>query len=198
MDVDQISRTLDERRTSDGKRKLMLTRAERNALTEHQMIERAVSLYLNLDEARSQREIASELGISVQQLKYLTQSDDFKAVYEEYFSELGHDPRLKATRAGMVDLLPLAYSRFQDLLENTNTPATVLLKSIEKVFELNSVKPQAGKVSDRKELAEFLGSRELHLTQVNIGAVPSQYREALDNVIEGQIADEVLPSADSK
>jgi len=191
----EVKRTLDERRTVDGKRKLMLTQAERNVLTEHQLIERAVGLYLDLEEARSQREIAAELGITVQQLKYLTQSEEFKAVYEEYFSELGHDPRLKATRAGLVDLLPLAYTRFQGLLESTNTPATVLLKAIDKVWELNGVRPQAGKVSDRKELAEFLGESNVTLTQININT-PNDYEEALSNVIEGIVVGETIPSAE--
>lgn len=188
MKIDDIPKTLDERRTEDGKRKLMLTQAERDTLTRNQMIERAVTLYLDLEEARSQREIADELGITVAELKYMTQSEEFKVVYEEYFSELGHDPRLKATRAGLVDLLPLAYSRFRGILESPTTPATVLLKAVEKVLELNGVKPQAGKVSDRKELADFLGS-EVNLTQVNI-TVSDEYKEALDEVIEGQIVED--------
>ena len=195
MEIDDIKRTLDERRTIDGKRKLMLTQQERSVLTEHQLIERAVGLYLDLQEARSQREIAQELGLTVKQLKYMTQSEEFKTIYEDYFSELGHDPRLKATRAGIVDLLPLAFSRFQGLLESTQTPATVLLKAVEKVLELNGVKPQASKVSDRKELAEFLGESDVNLTQVNIH-LPPEYQQALDDVVEGQIVSEVLPSAE--
>lgn len=189
MKADEVARTLDERRTADGKRKLMLTQAERAALAQNQLIERAVSFYLDLDEARSQREIANELGLTVRQLKYLTQSEEFKETYEDYFSELGHDPRLKATRAGMTDLLPLAYSRFLGLLESNNTPATVLMKAIEKVFELNGVRPQQSQVSDRKELAEFLGRSGLQLTQININ-VPEEYEEALGEVVEGRLIEE--------
>jgi len=197
MKVDDVKRTLDERRTVDGKRKLMLTQAERNVLTEHQLIERAVGLYLDLEEARSQREIAAELDITVKQLKYLTQSEEFKAVYEEYFSELGHDPRLKATRAGIVDLLPLAYTRFRQLLENPNTPATVLLKAVDKVLVLNGVQPQAGKVSDRKELADFLGSSEVSLTQINV-IVPDDYEDTLSDIIDGNVVAETIPSAETE
>jgi Trp operon repressor len=188
MKIDEVPKTLEERRTQDGKRRLMLTQEERNALTYNQVVERAVSLYLDLEDARSQREIAEELGMTVAELKYLTQSEDFKVVYEQYFSELGHDPRLKATRAGLVDLLPLAYSRFRGILESPTTPATVLLKAVEKVLELNGVKPEASKISDRKELAEFLGNPGLNLTQVNI-TVSDEYKEALDDVIEGQVAE---------
>jgi Trp operon repressor len=193
MDIDEIPRTLDERRTADGKRKLMLTEAERESLVQNQLIERAVSLYLDLEEARSQRDIADELGLTVKQLKYMTQSEQFKEKYEEYFSELGHDPRLKATRAGLVDLLPLAYSRFRGLLESTQTPATVLLKAVEKVLELNGVQQQVGKVSDRKELAEFLGGA--NLTQINI-TVNEEYQEALEDVIDGQLVSERIQSAE--
>lgn len=195
MKIDEIPKTLDERRTVDGKRKLMLTQSERDVLTEHQTIERAVTLYLDLEEAKSQREIAQELGMTVKQLKYMTQSEEFKIIYEDYFSELGHDPRLKATRAGLVDLLPLAHARFRGLLESTTTPATVLLKAVEKVLELNGVKPQASKISDRKELAEFLDGNSLNLTQINI-TVPDQYDEALGDVIAGQVVNETLPSAE--
>jgi hypothetical protein len=192
--VDEIPRTLDERRTADGKRRLMLNQEERNILAEHQLIEQAVGLYLDLEEARSQREIAAELDLTVKQLKYLTQSEEFKAIYEEYFSDLGHDPRLKATRAGLVDLLPLAHARFRGLLQSSDTPATVMLKAVEKVFELNGVKPQASQVSDRKELAEFLGKNNLHLTQINFN-VPGEYADALEEVVEGDVISERLPSA---
>ena len=198
MKIDEIPKTLDERRTVDGKRKLMLTQEERTILTDHQLLERAVGLYLDLETARSQREIAQELGITVKQLKYLTQSEEFTTIYEEYFTELGHDPRLKATRAGLVDLLPLAYTRFRQLLESTDTPATVMLKAIDKVLELNGVRPQAGKISDRKELAKFLVGSNVTLTridQVNINA-PDAYADALSNVIDGHIVDEVMPSSD--
>lgn len=195
MEFEDVKRTLDERRTADNKRRLMLTQAERTALTDHQLIERAVGLYLDLEDARSQREIAQELDLSVKQLKYLTQSEEFKAIYEEYFSELGHDPRLKATRAGLVDLLPLAYTRFRSLLEDTTTPATVTLKAVEKVFELNGVKPQASRISDRKELAEFLQGRDVHLTQINLN-VPDEDAQALLDVIAGQVVNETIPAAE--
>ena len=198
MNIDDIPKTLDERRTVDGKRKLMLTQEERTILTDHQLLERAVGLYLDLETARSQREIAEELGITVKQLKYLTQSEEFTSIYEEYFSELGHDPRLKATRAGLVDLLPLAYARFRGLLESTDTPATVLLKAVDKVLELNGVRPQAGKVSDRKELAEFLVGSNVTLTridQININT-PDEYAEALSNVTQGHIVGETIPSSE--
>lgn len=198
MEFDEVPRTLDERRTADGKRRLMLTQAERSALITNQLIERAVGLYLDLEDARSQREIAQELNLTVKQLKYMTQSEEFKAIYDEYFSELGHDPRLKATRAGLVDLLPLAYTRFRGLLDDTTTPATVMLKAVEKVFELNGVKPQASKVSDRKELAEFLGGRDLNLTQINIDNlnVSDDNAQALLDVVEGQVVNETIPSAE--
>ncbi len=195
MKPEDIPRTLDERRTSDGKRKLMLTQKERDVLARHQLIERAVSLYLDLEDARSQREIAQELDLTVKQLKVLTQSEEFKLIYEEYFSELGHDPRLKATRAGLVDLLPLAYSRFRGILESPQTPATVLLKAVEKVLDLNGVKPQSARVSDRKELAEFLGKNKLELTQININ-IDDEYQEALSEVIEGSFMEEEVPVAE--
>lgn len=195
MEIDEVKRTLDERRTIDGKRRLMLTQGERTALITNQLIERAVGLYLDLEDARSQREIAQELDITVKQLKYMTQSEEFKAIYEDHFSELGHDPRLKATRAGLVDLLPLAHSRFRGLLESTDTPATVLLKAVEKVLELNGVKPQASKISDRKELAEFLGGRDVTLTQVNIN-MPDDNAQALLDVIGGHVVGEIIPVAE--
>ena len=164
----------------------MLTADERNALIQNQIIERAVTLYLNLDEAKSQKDIADELDLTVRQLKYLTQSDEFKRIYDEYFSELGHDPRLKATRAGVVDLLPLAYNNLRSLLASPNTPATVMMKAIDKVFELNGVKPQSGKISDRKELAEFLKNNSINLTQINLSTEP-QNEEALTHIIEGEM-----------
>jgi ketol-acid reductoisomerase len=78
-------------------------------------------------------------------------------------------------------------------LESTQTPATVLLKAVEKVLELNGVQQQVGKVSDRKELAEFLGGA--NLTQINI-TVNEEYQEALEDVIDGQLVSERIQSAE--
>lgn len=192
MNADEVVRDLDERRDGRGRR-VMLTNAERDALLDNQMIESAVALYLNLDESKTQSEIATELGVTVRQLKYLTQTEEFKTVYNEHFSELGHDPRLKATKAGLVDLLPLAFRRLTGILNNGDTPATVLMKAIDRVFELNGIQPQEAKVSDRKELAEFLGTHGLQMTQNNFFLPPpDEYAVALEEVEAGVVVGEAI------
>jgi hypothetical protein len=190
MNIDEVVRDIDERRDGRGRR-VMLTNDERTALRDNQTIEAAVALYLNLEEAKNQSEIAEELGISVRQLKYMTQTEEFKTIYNEHFSELGHDPRLKATKAGLVDLLPLAFTRLTGILRSTDTPATVLMKAIDRVLELNGIQPQEAKVSDRKELAEFLGHAGLQMTQNNFFLnPPDDYQEALTDVEGGVVIGE--------
>lgn len=197
MKAKDVPRTLDERLNVKGtRRRLRLNRHEKEALTQHQLVEGAVSLYLNLEDSLTRQQMADELGVTIRQFKDITHSDEFKIAYEKHFEELGHDPRLKATKAGLVDLLPTAFRQLKSLLETNTTPPTVLMKAIDKVFELNGIRPSTPQVSDRKQLAEFLGKHNLNLTQFNIYP-PSEYPQALEDVVEGVVVgEEEYPQAE--
>ena len=185
---------LDVRRTADGRRRINLTRDERADLVRQERVEAAVALFLDITTHRTTQQIAEELGITRKQLKALTHQQDFIDLYNEHFIELGHDPRLQAVRAGLADLLPHAFDQMSYLLINEDTPASVRLKAVLKVMELNGVRPQDPKGSNKRELAEFLKDAGATLigTQINYN-VPTEYDEALGEVIEGVIT-EVEPT----
>lgn len=181
---------LDERRTADGRRRINLTRREREALVQRERVEAAVALFLDISVHRTTQEIAEELGISRKALKTLTKREDFIALYNDHFIELGHDPRLQAIRAGISDLLPHALEQLSKLLVNADTPPSVKRKLGMDILELCGVKPQDPKGSNKRELATFLKEQgaTINLNQFNFN-VPQQYDEALDDIIEGVIED---------
>ena len=184
---------LDERRTADGRRRINLTRAERFELVERERVEAAVALFLDITVHRTTQEIADELGISRKQLKKLTQRDDFIALYNEHFIELGHDPRLQAIKSGIADLLPIAFEELQKLLVGPNTSPSVRRKAIMDIFDLNGVKPADPKGSNKRELAEYLKEvgAQVTLNQFNF-QIPQDYDQALNDLEEG-IVDEEEP-----
>lgn len=189
---------LEQRRTADGRRRITLTRRERDDLVRQELIESAVFLYLDIHTHRTTQAIADELGITRKQLKTLTMHEDFITIYNDYFMELGHDPRLLRYREAISDLLPDAFDQIEKLITGAGTKDSTKLKACLKVFEYCGMKPVELKGSDRRELAEFLGEAgaTLHLTQVNVeaGATvnvgnPPEHEEALELALAGEIRD---------
>lgn len=185
---------LDERRTADGRRRINLTARERRDLVQHEMIEAAVALFLDITTHRTTAQIAEELGISRKQLKTITNKEEFIELYNEHFIELGHDPRLHAVRAGLADLLQPAFTALSGLITDDSTPKSVLRRAVMDILELNGIKPQDPKGSNKRELAEFLkdAGAAIQLNQFNF-TIPQEYDDALGDVIEGVI-EEIEPT----
>jgi len=188
LDETEITGALAERRMEDGRRKIKLRQEERALFNRQQMIERAVILFLDTQEDHSWEEIATDLGISVMALKDLTKTQDFMDAYDSHFAELGHDPRTKGARAALADMLPLAVRQLRSLLTAGDTPASVKIKAIEKIFELNGVGPAKGGAMDRNELMNFLKEANISLTQnnttVNLPANP--YEGDISAYVDGR------------
>lgn len=103
--------------------------------------------------------------------------------------EISHDPRLKATKNALLDLLPLSLVAIKDVLENGTAGAKV--QAARMVFDLNGIVKQVSTESDRKELIDFLTDKNLTLQQnnVNVNIVPDEYLETMDNygrAVEGE------------
>jgi AraC-like DNA-binding protein len=191
----KIPTTLASRTRPDGKRALMLRQEEREALQIQQRVERAVALFLDIEHEHSWQAIADELGISVPTLKKLTKTKEFEELYNQYFVELGHDPRLAASRQAVADLLPLAVRRLRNLLIDESTPPTVTLNAIKEVMHYTGLATPTSSKNDKNELAEFLkkaGVQEVNLTQTNT-IVPPEYAAFLrDNepeVVDGEVTE---------
>src|SRR5512140_3592243 len=104
------------RQYREGQRHINLTQDEREELAENLLIERAVSMFLDLEQDRTWKQISEELGISISELKRLTRKPKFQQIYDQATVAIGHDPRLQAVSSAMSDLLPLAYRELRSLL----------------------------------------------------------------------------------
>jgi hypothetical protein len=174
--------------TSFGARRaIKLRRNEREDFRDQQMIEAAVALFLDLENEHTWATIAEELGITVQQLKFLTKLDQFDEIYNQHFAELGHDPRLKATQAELSNLLPAAMRELRKLVIQEGTPATVRLSAIKELFRLVGVEQPKGEGASRKEVADFLHDAGINIGTVNVN--PMQVPEEYQGILDGEVID---------
>lgn len=172
-------------RVKSGKRRLKLTQSEKSELRRSRMIESAVALFLDLEQDHSWQEIASELGVSVPTLKDLTKTEEFMAKYSEYFVDLGHDPRIKATQAAVSDMLPLAIRELRNLLTNSRAGGQAKLNAIKEIFRLSGLDAPKQATNDRSELAEFLKGAGVNIEQMNV-VMPPEYLQAMrDYAVDG-------------
>jgi hypothetical protein len=185
------SDALAERRTARGNRRLKLTDGERNALQKNLVLEHIVAMYLDLTRDWTLTQMAEELKITVSQLKDLTRSEEFSNLYNQHFIELGHDPRLKATQAAIVDMLPMAQRELKALLSGPMVPAGVKLKAITEILRLGGVEQPKAAVNDKKELAEFLMKAGVNIENLNVN-LPTEYRD----IIEAQVIVPELPTSE--
>jgi DNA-binding CsgD family transcriptional regulator len=177
-ELPETTGALAERKTATGQRRIHLTSAERETFQTQEMIERAVALYLDIYDRHSTQEIAEELGISVYQLRNLIRSEEFERVYNEHFLELGHDPRLQATRSAMVDLLPDSMSALKEVLTGTSNAAKV--QAVKLVWDYVGLQKPDFPDSDRKEAIEFLKEEGIKVVNMNIN-LPTEYGEVLES-----------------
>jgi hypothetical protein len=173
----------------DGRRRINLQRRERQQLSRNLLVERAVALFLDLENDRTWQEIADELGIALPTLKKLTKEKEFEDAYNAHFVELGHDPRLMASRQAVSDLVPLAVRELRSLLADQFTPPTVRLNAIKEILHYAGFDDTKTKGDDKREVADFLkGAGVVNITQNNL--MPAEYadmmRQIESDIIDGQ------------
>jgi hypothetical protein len=197
LDETNIKGALAGRVRADGKRRLQLVASEKKTFKRAQLVEAAVALFLDLEHDKDWNEMAFELGIPLIALKTLTKTDEFMECYSEHFAELGHDPRLRATQAALVDMLPQAVRELRELL-SCNSPS-VKLSAIKEIIRLNGIDQPKTAANDRSELAEFLKNAGVNLTQVNQITVPPEYAQAVRDTIDATFSTphDVVQDADA-
>lgn len=180
LEQENVTGALDDRRYPDGRRRIKLTRNERRELQRQERAEAAAYLFLDLEQSRTYAEIAEELGISVNALKDLTRTPEFDKAYNELQPELGHDPRYKAARTALMDMLPHAIVELKNLLTNPRTPASVKFRAIEKVLELNSIDAPDVR-NERQEIVQFLIDNRIDARQFGF-TIPPEYMQSYEEV----------------
>jgi len=163
---------------ADGKRRISLTDEERRMFSRQQKIETAVAMFLDIETGYSWQEIANELGITVNALKGLTKSDDFMNAYAAHYAELGHDPRLAATRAALADMLPAAVRTLKEILADRSASPSARIKAVEDILRLNGIDQPKNSNSDKSEMIKFLNEVGVKIGTLTIN-VPQQYAEKL-------------------
>lgn len=171
----------------DGRRRLSLTRSEREALVRQERAEAAAALFLALDKKYRWVDIAQELGISVAQLKEITKSSEFDLAWNNLYPEVGHDPRYKAARGAIADMLPAAVKELGELLESSS--ATVRYRAIEKIIELNGIEKSNPQDNDRAAAVQFL-INNLTIHSDSSLPLPPEYLAAMDQIRAGSAAHE--------
>ena len=171
----------------NGKRKISLTKKERQALQKQQLAEAAAALFLDLQEKRRWVDIADELGLSMNQLRDLTKSKEFDIAYNALFAELGHDPRYRAAQARLSDMLPTAIVELGRIMDgSTGATPSIQLRAITKVIELNGLTGQDSRNTGREDLAKFL--QDMRVAASPTVVPPDEYAEAMkevNDVVEG-------------
>ena len=177
----KVTGALAHRIHPSGKRAIKLTNAEKRDFIEQRIVERAVALFLDLENDHTWAEIALELGITLQHLKDLSKTTEFMDAYTLHYSELGSDPRLKAVQTAIVDMLPGAFRELKKMVVDPETPAATRLNAIKLAFQLGGVSTPKGGVQEKSELATFLKDMGMGVEEVKF-SVPAQYQRPIDVV----------------
>lgn len=99
-------------------------------------------------------------------------------------SDYGTDARISVARHAFVNLLSTAMDQLEKLLISAQTPATVKMRAIERIIEMNKVQTGENQPSNMGELVKFLESMGAgNVTQLNVGTLiyqtlTQEYRDA--------------------
>jgi hypothetical protein len=180
----------------------MLTNEERRVFSRQAQIEHAIAMFLDIEGAHSLAEIAAEMGITVEQLKNLTRGEDFDALWNAHFMDLGHDPRLKAGQAAIADMVAIAARELKRSVTNPRTPESVRLKAIELIFKYGGIEATKPAQNDKKDLAEFLNKAGVNIGNVNVIAaspLPAQFQDPFAFSRDDEVVDAVqTPTAETR
>jgi hypothetical protein len=184
---------LAKRMTKDGRRRLQLNQNEKQELRTSAMIDSLVFMMLDLSEdSLTYSEMAEELDITVAQLKNLTRTEEFQDRWNERFMQLGTDPRVQATHAHIVELLPMAFTALKDGITDPDVPWTAKRDFIFKVFDLSGIERPENIRNDRKEAENFLSELGDHEDGQIVITVPTSYVEAMEKFNQPQDDDDVV------
>jgi hypothetical protein len=177
------------------RRHLSLTRRERADLADSRQIEEAVSYFLDLEQDRTVKQIAEEMGISVSTLKRLTQKPEFQAKYDEVLMGLGHHPRLQAVNQQLPELMPLAYQALKSVLVGQRVAATAKVQAVKLLFDTLHI-ADTHDDEDPAPLNNFLAQAGVNVqgsgNVINVNLpIPQEYQEAFARLM-GATPQEVI------
>lgn len=158
-------------------------------------IDRAIDMFLDIENDHPRTEIMNTLGLSHETFRNLTNSRDFEERYNHHFLELRTDPVVTAVQHKLVDtLLPKAFRVLQEILDDTNAPATARIRAALEVLNKAGIKDMQPQQSDRHELVKFLGEKGITINNLTVN-LPAEYQQAIEkwNVVEGDYREADTP-----
>jgi hypothetical protein len=189
--TDDITPPKEPKKSKRKRNSVMLTAAARAELAERRQIEQAVSYFLDLEQSRSLKQIADEMGISVSSLKRLSNDPQFHEVYNEILVQLGHHPRLQALNTQLPELIPDAYRALKRLL-GPGTAHTAQVSAVKLLFDTLKIGDQV-REEDPQALENFMKGKGViiqnNVMNVNL-PIPEEYRQAFSKWMgNGEIVD---------
>ena len=181
-----------QRSAGHERRSIKLTRDEREAFLYREKVEKCVAMFLDLNRELTWAQIAKELKISVPSLHNLTKSELFNEKYNEYFSELGHDPRIKVSQQALADMVPLAVRTLREILIDPEASSAARLKAVEQVFRMAGVESISQKQSDKSELQKFLLDRGVKVDNIDVSIQLSPLQEKARQMLANPPSDVVV------
>ena len=157
------------------------------------VIDRVIGLFLDLEAGHTRAEIMDSVGMTRYQFEKLTQLKAFEERYGAYFVNLRSDPVLQVVQQAIVqELLPKAMRTLEAIMTSETAPANARMRAAIEVLNRSGVRNVEPEVSDRHDLAKFLGERNITVNQYNNYNVPPEYMEAVKkyDVLEGEIVEE--------
>lgn len=181
------------------KRAIGLKKKERLALQRRKQIEEAIAYFLDIETHLTWQQIADKMGISYQTLVAISKTPEFNDIYAQHYIQIGHDPRLVATQAAIVDLLPVALGELRKILTGDDISPTAKLGAIKEIIRVSGIESRQTASTDRNELTQFLTQAGVNIEQLNVSvprAIMDPQEQIHNRAVKTEIIDlsEPLPS----
>jgi len=176
---------LAERTTVDGRRRLKLNKDEKANIQLMQKVNDLVPMILTLEDSLTYQEMAEKMNMTVPEMKNLMRTEEFQDAYNEYYIQLGHDPRVEYVQSRIVELLPAVFTQMQRAMTSDEVPWTARWQIMSKVLELSGIEKPQNIQNDRKEIEKFLSDRVESGDNIQI-SIPTSYMEAMQKYKDGE------------
>lgn len=182
------------------RRHIKLTKRERDDLAERQQLELLVSMFLDLEQDRTNKQIAEEMGLSLPAMKRLTEKPEFQAIYDDQLMKLGHHPRLQALNANLPELAVHSYNALRQILTNPRASATARVAAAKLVWDTLHI-ADTRLEEDPAPLSNFLKSAGVNvegnaIVNVNL-PIPDDYKAAFARLMGSEVIDVVAQPVNS-
>ena len=175
----------------DEDKLIMIVKSPQYPLWREALAKRCAEMFLSIDDNFSRKDVARALGMSENQLRRFTRTEEFQNAYNELFVNVTEDPMPKTVQLMIQEqLLPEALKVLKKELTGDDVPWSVKQKARQDVFKLSGIEQVERKENDRAEAAKFLADIGVVNTgdQYNI-IIPPEFSNALEKFGINEVID---------